>query len=134
MNVRDIHKWLSGQSYWSPDIPFETVKRAFDHSFCIGALYNGTQVGYGRLVTDYATFAYLADVFVLEEHRGQGISKEMMRILFDLDWVKKLRRIMLATKGAQGLYRKYEFTECKFPERIMELTRPDIYVQQTPAQ
>jgi GNAT superfamily N-acetyltransferase len=78
-------------------------------------------------VTDYATFGYLADVYVEEGHRGQGISKKMMELIFGLEWVKGLRRIMLATKGAQELYRKYEFTECKFPERIMELTRPDIY-------
>ena len=78
-------------------------------------------------MTDYSTFAYLADVYVAEDHRGLGISKKMMEILFGMDWVKGLRRIMLATKGAQELYRKYEFTECKFPERIMELTRPEIY-------
>ncbi len=127
MNVTDIHKWLSEQSYWSPGIPFGIVNRSFEHSYCIAALYNSKQIAYARLVTDYATFAYLADVYVIEEHRGKGISKKMMEVIFGLDWVKGLRRIMLATKGAQELYRKYEFTECKHPERIMEVTRPDIY-------
>ncbi len=132
MDVQAIHSWLSTRSYWSNDIPFVTVKTAFENSFCIGALYNGEQIAYARLVTDYATFAYLADVYVKEEHRGVGISKKMMEMLFGMDWVKGLRRIMLATKGAQELYRKYEFTECKFPERIMELTRPDIYTPANP--
>ena len=132
MNVRDIHKWLCEQSYWSPNIPLDVVSRAFEHSYCIAALYNGPQIAYARLVTDYATFAYLADVYVREEHRGLGISKKMMELIFGLEWVKGLRRIMLATKGAQGLYRKYEFTECKFPERIMELTRPEIYSPLSP--
>ena len=122
-----IHRWLSEQSYWAKGIPYALFKKSFDHSFCIGALHDGQQVAYGRLITDYATFAYLADVYVLESHRGKGISKEMMRLLFSLDWVTGLRRIMLATRDAQALYRQYEFTECKFPERIMEITRPNIY-------
>ncbi len=132
MDVRDIHKWLSVLSYWSPHIPFDVVNRAFEHSYCIAALFNGQQIAYARLVTDYATFAYLADVYVVEVHRGQGISKRMMELIFGMEWVRGLRRIMLATKGAQELYRKYDFTECKYPERIMELTRPDIYTQSTP--
>jgi len=127
MNIHDIHKWLSQESYWCKHIPFETVKKSFDNSFCIGAILDGRQVAFARLITDYATFGYLADVYVVEEQRGKGISKKMVALLFDLDWVKKLRSIKLATKDAQELYRKYGFNECKFPERIMEITRPDIY-------
>ena len=128
MNVHDVHKWLSERAYWCKDIPFETCKKAFDNSYCIGAVKDGRQVAYGRLVTDMATLGYLADVYVEESHRGQGISKKMMEILFGLDWVKGLRGIKLGTKDAQGLYRRYGFTECKYPERIMEITRPDIYL------
>lgn len=123
----DIYKWLSEESYWSKHMPYDTFIRSFDNSFCIGALKDGRQVGYGRLITDYATYAYLADVFVYDEHRGKGISKIMMQELFELDWVKGLRRIMLATKDAHELYRKVGFKESNFPERIMEIARPAIY-------
>ena len=127
MKVDDIYKWLSERSYWCAGIPFETFKPTFDNSFCIGALIDGNQVAYARLVTDYATFGYLADVYVIEERRGKGISKKMIESLLALDWVKGLRRIMLATRDAQELYKQFEFTECKHPERIMEITRPAIY-------
>lgn len=122
-----IHKWLLEESYWAKQVPFDVVKQSFDHSFTIGALKNGEQVAYARLVTDYATFAYLADVYVLEEHRGKGLSKNMMQVLVDIDWVKKLRRIMLASVDAKELYRRYGFTEPKYPERLMEIIRPGIY-------
>jgi GNAT superfamily N-acetyltransferase len=127
MNMQDIYYWLSEEAYWCKGIPFELFNRTFDNSFCIGALIDGKQVAYARLITDYATFAYLADVYVEEEHRGKGISKKMMEILFDLDWVKGLRRIMLATKDAHGLYEQYGFGACKYPDRIMEISRPNIY-------
>jgi GNAT superfamily N-acetyltransferase len=126
MQVKEIHKWLSS-AYWSKHIPLETVKTAFEHSFCIGAVIDGKQVAYARLITDYATFGYLADVFVMEEHQGKGIGKKMMELLFDQEWVKSLRAIKLATKDAQELYRKYGFHESRFPERNMEIIRKDIY-------
>jgi GNAT superfamily N-acetyltransferase len=129
MVVEDIHAWLAEEAYWCRGIPFHTVKTAFDNSYCIGALIDGKQVAYARLVTDYATFAYLADVFVVEEHRGLGISRIMIEVLFGLDWVKGLRRIMLSTIGAHGLYRKVGFENCKFPDRLMEkLLPPDMYI------
>ena len=132
MVMHDVYDWLSQKAYWCAGIPFELFKAAFDNSFCIGAIKDGKQVAYCRLVTDYATFAYLADVFVENEHRGQGISKKMMQLLFDIDWVRGLRRIMLATRDAHGLYRQFEFAECKHPDRIMEITRPDIYTTAVP--
>ncbi len=122
-----IHRWLSEQSYWSRNIPFELVQRAFDHSFCMGVLKSRVQVGYARLITDYASFAYLADVYVEEAHRGQGLSKRMMDLLMDIDWVKGLRRIMLATLDAHELYERYGFVQPAFPERFMEISRPAIY-------
>lgn len=122
-----IHHWLSTESYWAKNIPYSVVKTSFDHSFVIGALYGDTQVAYARLITDYATFAYLADVYVIPEHRGQGISKKMMDILMGFEWVQQLRRLMLATLDAHGLYESYGFTSPKFPIRLMEITRPDIY-------
>ncbi|MCD6011403.1 MAG: family N-acetyltransferase [Flavipsychrobacter sp.] len=122
MNVHDVHLWLSERSYWVPGIAFEKVKAAFDNSYCIAAIKDNRQVGYGRLVTDYAFFAYLADVYVEEEHRGKGISKAMMKILFEQDWVTQLRGVMLATKDAHDLYRQFGFSEIPNPERYMKLT------------
>ena len=129
MKIEDIYDWLYHEAYWCKGIPFEIFKPTFDNSFCIGAIIDGKQIAYARFVTDYATFAYLADVYVTEEHRGKGISKKMMQLLFDLDWVKGLRRIMLATRDAQELYKQFGFTACKYPERIMEISRPAIYAK-----
>src|SRR5690606_15612261 len=99
----------------------------FDHSYCIGVLKDGKQVGYARLVTDFAVFAYLADVYVEEAHRGKGISKKMMEILTGLEWVKGLRRVMLATQDAHTLYEQYGFAGPANPERLMEIVRPARY-------
>ena len=123
----DPYHWLSTASYWCKYMPKDVFIRSFHNSFCIGAIIDGRQVAYARLVTDYATFAYLADVYVLDEHRGKGISKEMIRLIFDMDWVKGLRRIMLATKDAHDLYRKVGFKSSNFPDRIMEIARPNLY-------
>jgi GNAT superfamily N-acetyltransferase len=127
LKPEQIHAWLSTEAYWSKNIPFSLVKQAFDHSFCIGILYNDEQIGYARLVTDYASFGYLADVYVIEEHRGKGLSKKMLSVIMELDWVKGLRRIMLATLDAHELYRQMGFVGTAFPERFMEINRPAIY-------
>ena len=121
LNVNAVHQWLSENSYWSPGVTFEKVKKGFDNSFGIGVLANGEQVGYGRLITDYASFAYLADVYVTEDHRGKGLGKAMMKTLFDLEWVRGLRGVMLATRDAHDLYRQFGFTELPTPERFMKL-------------
>ena len=123
MNINDVHKWLSEESYWCKGIDFETYKKAFDNSFCIGTIYKGRQIGYARLVTDYVILGYLADVFVTEEHRGKGISKRMMEVLMGLDWVKQLWVLRLATTDAHELYRKFGFSSILHPEKMMELIR-----------
>jgi GNAT superfamily N-acetyltransferase len=130
MNLTDIHKWLSTEAYWCKHIPFDVVKTAFDNSFCVGVIKDGKQVGYGRFITDYATFAYLADVYVDEKHRGAGLSKKMMEVIMQPEWVGKLRAIKLATVGAHRLYEKFGFTALRFPDRQMELSRPDVYGDQ----
>ncbi len=127
MKPSEVFHWLCEISYWAKGIPEDTFMRSFENSFCIGALKNGRQVGFGRLITDYATFAYLADVYVEETHRGTGLASKMMELLFDLEWVKNLRGIKLATLDAHALYRKFGFHEPKFPERLMEISRPGIY-------
>lgn len=130
MQPEAIHKWLSEKSYWVKNIPLEVVKNAFDNSFCIAVLKDGKQVGYARFVTDYATVAWLGDVYIEEEHRGIGLSKKMMEVLTGIDWVQKLRKLFLGTLDAHGLYAQYGFEPVSEPERWMELTRADIYKQQ----
>jgi GNAT superfamily N-acetyltransferase len=128
MNIADVHHWLSEEAYWSKGIPFHTVETLFHHSYCVGVLLQDRQVGFARLVTDYATFAYLADVYVCEEHRRQNLSTAMLDVLFGQDWVKNLRRIMLSTIHAHGLYQKYGFGSCRYPDRLMEILQsPAMY-------
>ncbi len=130
MQPEAIHKWLSEKSYWVQNIPLEVVKNAFDNSFCIAVLKDGIQVGYARFVTDYATVAWLGDVYIEEEHRGKGLSKKMMEVLTGIDWVQKLRKLFLGTLDAHGLYAQYGFEPVSEPEKWMELTRANIYKQQ----
>ena len=130
MRVRDVHQWLTTTAYWCIGIPFETFATAFENSHCIGAIIEGKQIAFARLITDYATFAYLADVYVTEPHRGRGLSRKMMELLLGQEWVAGLRCIRLATKGTHGLYRKFGFTDCAHPGRIMEIVRPGIYNKQ----
>jgi GNAT superfamily N-acetyltransferase len=122
-----IHKWLSEESYWAKDTPFDLVQTAFDNSYCIGVLKDGQQIGYGRFITDYATFCYLADVYIEDAHRGKGLSKKMMDIMLNLDWVLRMRRVMLATRDAHGLYEQFGFTVLKDPARYMVKIINDTY-------
>jgi GNAT superfamily N-acetyltransferase len=121
-----IHGFLS-QSYWSPGIPRETLARALANSLCFGVYRGQTQVGFARLVTDRATFAYLADVFVLEPHRGRGLSRALMELIMAHPEVQGLRRWLLATRDAHGLYRKFGFTELAEPARFLTRHDPDVY-------
>lgn len=125
-----IHAFLAS-TYWSPNVPRDVVERAIAGSLCIGVLDDGRQIGFARLVTDRATFAYLADVFVIPEYRGQGVSQEMLRRLFAHPDVQELRRLMLATRDAHGLYEKFGFKPLAAPDRFMELHDPNVYA--TPA-
>jgi GNAT superfamily N-acetyltransferase len=127
LSAEAVHKYLSEESYWAKGITLETVRRSFEHSFVIGVLHGNAQVGYARLVTDYATFGYLADVYVLEEHRGKGLSKAMMELLMGLPWVKGLRHMLLATADAHALYARYGFAAPARPERLMQIIHIDTY-------
>ena len=122
-----IHSFLS-HSYWAEGIPFETVERSIEHSLCFG-IYDGSeaQIGFARVVSDFATIAYLGDVFVLESHRGQGLGKWMMECIVQHPALQNLRRWILLTRDAHELYGKFGFTPVKAPERYMELHRPDVY-------
>ena len=128
LDVTAIHAFLA-QSYWSPGIPRSVVERAISNSLCFGLYRGAEQVGFARVVTDKATFAYLADVFVLEAHRGKGLSKWLMQIIEEHEDLQGLRRFMLATKDAHDLYKQFEFRELANPSSMMEILKPDVYRQ-----
>ncbi|MRX11655.1 GNAT family N-acetyltransferase [Pseudoduganella sp. FT25W] len=127
LDVAMIHQFLSERSTWAIGIPLVTVQRAIDNSLCFGAYLDGRQVGFARVTTDRATFAYLADVFVLEAQRGKGVSKEMMTAVMAHPELQGLRRFMLATSDAHSLYAGYGFTPPARPASLMERYFPDIY-------
>ncbi len=116
-----IHKYLSKESYWAQNMPIDTIKKSIEGSICFGVYLNDKQIGYARVVTDHATFGYLADVFILEAHRGKGLSKQLMQFIMAHPDLQGLRRMMLATRDAQGLYKQFGFTALSMPERIMEI-------------
>jgi GNAT superfamily N-acetyltransferase len=124
-----VHGFLT-RSYWSEGIPLDTVRRALEHSLVFGVYKDDQQVGLARLVTDYTTFAYLADVFVLEPFRGQGLSKWLMEVIVDYPQLQGLRRWVLSTKDAHGLYSKVGYTPLRWPERFMERLFLDVYQRQ----
>jgi GNAT superfamily N-acetyltransferase len=126
LDVRAIHAFLA-TSYWSPGVPLSVVQRAVDNSVCFGVLCDGEQVAFARVVTDKATFGYLADVYVLEAHRGRGLSHKMLEAIKAHPDLQGLRRMLLATRDAHGLYRQYGFRPLAAPDRLMEIHVPDVY-------
>jgi N-acetylglutamate synthase-like GNAT family acetyltransferase len=131
MDIDAIHDYLT-RSYWAKNVPKSVVTKAVENSLCFGlfaitANKNGKQVGFARLITDSATFAYLADVYILEEHRGKGLSKQLMEMIVKHPQLQGLRRIMLATRDAHGLYKQYGFTPLTEQTMFMQLWTPDVY-------
>jgi GNAT superfamily N-acetyltransferase len=126
LDVDAIHAFLT-TAYWSPGIPREIVARAIQHSLCFGVYDGARQIGFARVITDRATYAYLADVFIIEEYRGRGLSKWLIAGILAHPDLQDLRRWGLATRDAHGLYRQFGFTELAAPERWMEIAKPDIY-------
>lgn len=124
-----IHSFLSNLSYWSKGIPKDVVVKSLDNSLCFGLFEGDRQIGFGRAVTDRATLAYLADVFVLESCRGQGLGKWPVECMLAHPDIESLRRWMLATADAHELYKQYGFTALKSPERLMERVDYDLYLQ-----
>src|SRR5262249_15712073 len=108
-------------------IPRETVERALENSLCFGLYHGASQVGLARVVTDAATYAYLCDVYILEQHRGNGLGKWLMKTVMSHPALQGLRRIMLATRDAHGLYQQFGFRPLAEADRHMELFVPDIY-------
>jgi GNAT superfamily N-acetyltransferase len=120
------HAYLT-RSYWAAGIPLETVGHSLDNSICVAALHGGEQVGFARVITDKATFAYLADVYVLEGHRGRGLSHALLAALDAHPDLQGLRRWALFTQDAQELYRKHGWSEYPHPERMMTRDNPSVY-------
>ena len=129
LDIAVIHQYLSRESYWAKNIPLQTVERSIANSFCFGVYYHDVQIGFARLVTDKATFAYLADVFVLPEHRGKGLSKWLIETIHAHPDVQGLRRWMLGTKDAHGLYAQFGWKPIpeEMMSRFMQLHNPDLY-------
>lgn len=119
-------------SYWSPGIPQDVLDRALGGSLCFGLYEGERQIGFARAITDRATFAYVADVYVLEEYRGRGLALWLMQTVMEHPELHGLRRWMLLTRDAHALYRKVGFVDAARPERIMEIARPDIYSKPPP--
>lgn len=125
-----IHNFLSTESYWAIGRAPEIVARSIENSLPFGIYRGDVQIGFARIVTDYATFAWIADVFIIQEARGQGLSKWLMEAILAHPDLQGFRRWVLSTKDAQGLYRQFGFAQLKRPERWME--RPDPNMQESP--
>lgn len=130
LNIELIHDFLSNQSYWATGRAREVVVRSIDNSLPFGIYRGSEQVGFARIVTDYATFAWVADVFVLTEHRGQGLAKWLMEIIIAHPQLQGFRRWVLSTKDAHDLYKQFGFINLHRPERWME--RPDPKMKESP--
>ena len=126
LNIDFIHGYLV-RSYWSEGIAREVVGRAIANSLCFGVYEGNEQVGFARVVTDYATFAYLADVFIIESHRGRGLSKFLVECIVKDSRLQGFRRWILGTRDAHWLYAQYGFKPLAKPERFMEIHDPDVY-------
>lgn len=122
LDMAAVHAYLT-RSYWSPGIAFERVQRAAANSLCFGLFHGAEQVGFARVVTDKTTFAYLADVYVLEAHRGQGLSKWLVQTILAHPELQGLRRFLLATADAHGLYAQFGFQPLAKPERMMQIVQ-----------
>lgn len=129
MDVDAIQAYLSAESYWAPGIPRDVVARSIQHSLCAGVFDGAAQVAFARAITDRATYAYLADVYVLPAYRGRGVSKWMMEVLTAHPELQGLRRWMLMTSDAHGLYAQFGFKPLADATRAMERTHPGIYAR-----
>jgi GNAT superfamily N-acetyltransferase len=128
LDVSLIHQFLSEQSYWAPGIPRSVVERSIQNSLCFGLFDESQQIGFARVVTDRATFAWLGDVFVIDAFRGQGLGKWMVGALLKHPDLQGLRRILLGTRDAHSLYARFGFTALAEPSRFLEIHRPNLYL------
>lgn len=128
MQTAVIHQFLS-QSYWAKGISKSLVEQSLQNSLCFGGFVDGKQVAFARVITDKMSFAYLADVFVLEAYQGNGIAKQLMAFILQHSDLQTLRRFMLCTADAHGLYKQFGFTTIKSPMSFMSIHQPGLYQQ-----
>ena len=126
LDIDVIHSFLNS-TYWAEGISKEIIRRSIEGSLCFGVFENNRQVGFARMITDKATFAYLADVFIIEEYRGRGLSKWLMEVIMSHPDLQGLRRMVLVTKDAHGLYKQFGFTPLINVDRWMHILDPDVY-------
>jgi GNAT superfamily N-acetyltransferase len=119
INIDFVYNYLCIESYWSKNIPLDVVKRGIENSVCFSVFYKEEQIGFARVITDKATFGYLADVFIIDEHKGKGLGKWLMQTILDNEELQGFRSWMLATKDAHGLYEKFGFKLTNDTTRIM---------------
>ncbi len=127
MDVTAIHEFLSNHSGWSNHIPVARVQKSIEHSLNFGIFHEGRQIGFARVISDFATIAYLGDVFILDAYRGKGLSKQLMDMIMLHPELQGLRRWILLTSTADWLYEKYGFVKLPSPELYMELYNPEVY-------
>ena len=127
LDIAGIHRFLSTEAYWAKTRTLEQTLTVIENSLCFGVYIGREQVGFARVITDKATFAYVGDVFIFEAHRGRGLSKWLMQVIIDQPDLQGLRRWLLATRDAHGLYEQFGFAGLVHPERWMERTAPDAY-------
>ncbi len=128
LDIPMIYRFLSEQSTWAIGISRPVVERSIENSLCFGGYLDGRQIAFARVITDYATFAYLADVFVVPEYRGRGYGKQLIGVVLRHPSLQKLRRFMLATSDSHGLYERFGFTAPQQPQTLMERYFPNIYL------
>ena len=125
-DVEMIYRFLTN-CYWAEGIPREMVQRSIDNALCFGVFDGERQVGFARVITDRATYGYIGDVFILESHRGRGLSKKLMKAIMEHPELQGFRRWSLVTNDAHGLYRQFGFKPAANPERYMEILNPGVY-------
>lgn len=129
LDIIAIHDFLSKHSGWSNNIPFERVKTSIENSLNFGLFHGDKQIGFARVISDFSTIAYLGDIYVLDDYRGHGLSKQLMDIVMGHPSLQGLRRWILLTSTANWLYEKYGFVQIPQPEVYMELYDPNVYQQ-----
>ncbi len=130
LDLTMIHDYLANGSYWAKGIPLDIVRRSVEHSLCFGVYHAGLQIGFARVVTDFATIAYIGDLFILEQHRGKGLGKRLVKTIMEHPGLQRLRLWLLGTQDAHGLYEKYGFRKLKdapLLERFMVIRNPDAF-------
>lgn len=129
-----VHHYLSTQSYWAQGIPFDLVLKSLQHSLCFGIYKENAQIGFARWITDNATFAHLADVYIEEAYRGLGLSKKLMSLMLFHKDLQGLRRYQLATRDAHGLYAQYGFKALEDPSGMMAIVIKNAYQEKPRAE